>query len=592
MALRPDNHITGDVAVNYIKAHLLPREWVANDYKIDYGLDLNVDIFIKNQSTGLSFCIQSKGTEESVKSGEISYEMPMARLQDYSEQTRPVLIVYFSEPDNVFWGIWANGIYDWLSEKQREHKSYSIRFSKRNIINTALLESIASTIKLDLIKRIDVRANSTSEFEPLHNQLFSLLDRTYPNHFTINNGLSAKAIYLDYKKTKEGIAIRRKGNHELIVIPAGEVDEAYMWYTEVNVQESPFFIQVLVAAIGMVYVDKKDPRYPYTIYTQNVVDELLEIVPDTYWLEWVSKMPVRDFDILRKLLNPSFVTNYDTIAQYVLLALVFRNEPEAKEIRERLEHMMLSFQTNSEGRGRWCYNLANLTRNEDLYEAASLYIQAQKYFPAYREMFYWWKELAGVLFLTGHYYWSQKFYEKAYSLIDDVDVRLNIIVLIADTCFYQKDIVQALSLLGKYIDLCEEQNKQIPEKILLLIQAYQYYKELREQGQKIFETGEEWHAEGLACQTDTLCDKAKMAFVIAWAYEANNICPLAGALAMSLRAGDKVLSAIILRTIQTSFNNDEINWLIKEISQWQLPEESKRLLMGFLGGKIKIPNCD
>lgn len=588
MALRPDNHITGDVAVNYIKTHLLPREWVANDYKIDYGLDLNVDIFTNHQSTGLSFCIQSKGTEKSVGNSEISYEMPMARLQDYSEQTRPVLVVYFSEPDNVFFGVWANGIYGWLSEEQRKQKSCSIRFGKRNIINTALLEAIAPTIKLDLIKRIDVRTNSASEFEPLHNQLFSLLDKTYPNHFTLGNGLAAKAIYFDYEKTKEGIAIRVNGNNECIVIPAGEVDEAYAWYMDVNVQESPFFIQVLVATIGMVYVNKHDERFPYPIYTRDIIDELLYIVPERYWLDWVSYMPVGELDILRQLLNVSFVTNHRTIAQYVMLALLLRKEPAVNEIRERLQRMMLSFETNPEDKGRWCYNIANQIRSENPYEAASLYFQAQRYFSTYREVYYWWKELAGVLFMSGHYAWSQKYYEKACSLINLKEEKQDIIELIADTCLYQKDIEQAMSWLDKYIELCAEQHKSVPEKIGLQIKAYQYYKDLREQGQKIHASGEDWHAEGMASQKDELWGKAKMEFVIAWAYERDNICPLAGALAMSINTGDMMLCALIVRTVQTLFGKDEINWLIKEISKWQLSEKSKQRLMGLMSGKIKI----
>ena len=44
MAVRLQNHITGDSAVNQIKAQLIPESWIINDQTNDYGLDLNAGL--------------------------------------------------------------------------------------------------------------------------------------------------------------------------------------------------------------------------------------------------------------------------------------------------------------------------------------------------------------------------------------------------------------------------------------------------------------------------------------------------------------------------------------------------------------------
>ena len=134
MALRPNNHITGDSAVNQIKAQLIPEAWIVNDQTNDYGLDLNVQVCQDNHTTECFFFIQSKGTEDVSYEGEISYAMSVERLKDYRNMPLPVLLVYYSKTENVFWGIWANGIYNTLTDEQKEQKHYSVRFHRRNII--------------------------------------------------------------------------------------------------------------------------------------------------------------------------------------------------------------------------------------------------------------------------------------------------------------------------------------------------------------------------------------------------------------------------------------------------------------------------
>lgn len=75
MAERPNNHITGDVAIRDISSKLIPEEWTINTPQSDYGLDLLVEVVNNNMTTGKFFFIQSKGTINSSQQDSISYSL-------------------------------------------------------------------------------------------------------------------------------------------------------------------------------------------------------------------------------------------------------------------------------------------------------------------------------------------------------------------------------------------------------------------------------------------------------------------------------------------------------------------------------------
>lgn len=584
MAVRLLSHITGDSAVNQIKAQLIPESWIINDQVKDYGLDLNVQVCKDNRTTECFFFVQSKGTEEVSHEGEISYAMSVERLKDYKDLPLPVLLVYYSKTENVFWGIWANGIYDWLTPEQKRQKTYSIRFRRSNIINSETLEDIGSIIKLDIVERVDVRTHSAQEYEQLHSQTFNLIDAVYPNRFTHGNELAANAIYIDYERTDNGIAICLQGRNDKMHIPAGKIDEAFSWYTDVNMQNAPYVLQILVAVIGMVYVDKQEVQIPYRIYKKEIVEELLFIVPEQYWHDWVYYMPVQDLEILTYLHNTSTVCNFKSIVPYILLAMLFRDEPEVNVFRERFQRLLLNFETNPEDKGKWCYNLANQTRKENPYEAASLYIQAQKYFPAYKDVYYWWKELAGVLFLTGHYYWSQKFYEKALSLAEDREQKKEILLLLSDTFLYWGDIEDAQSRLMEYFDICAEAGQTVPCKVLLLSHAYGLYADMLHNGERMYIRWDDWCAEGIKNEDAGEYAKAMKCYMIAWSYNVYNFDALRAAMIMAINVQHAVFLTYIIGTIRELFGADRINGLIADVVQWHLPKQTQDGLLHLLRG--------
>ena len=141
MAERPNNHITGDVAIRDISSKLIPEEWTINTPQSDYGLDLLVEVVNNNMTTGKFFFIQSKGTINSSQQDSISYSLEVERIKDYSKIAIPVLFVYYSKADNRFWGRWMNSLYDTLTEKQQRQKKVTLKFDSANEIEFHLSNS-------------------------------------------------------------------------------------------------------------------------------------------------------------------------------------------------------------------------------------------------------------------------------------------------------------------------------------------------------------------------------------------------------------------------------------------------------------------
>lgn len=587
MAIRPDNHITGDSAVNQIKAQLIPESWIVNDQVKDYGLDLNVQVCKDNHTTECFFFVQSKGTEDVSCDREISYAMSVERLKDYKDLPLPVLLVYYSKIENVFWGIWANGIYETLTEEQKEQEQYSIRFTRRNIITSSRLEAIGSEIKLDVVTRVDFRMETAEQdCQQMHKQVYALLDQLYPKCFSIGNDLAANAITVDNKRTGEDVSLVIRYKTEDIKLPQGTVVEAFLWYAEVNINEAPFVIKLAVAAIGMLCVQKKGEHYPYHIYTIDIIDALLPIIPAMCWLDWAFGIPISRAGLFEHLVSQEVVTNYTEVTNLLQMVLFLRQEPELMPLREKLLRLLLdSEELTSQQKGHMCYNLANQVCMRDLSEAVSLYKRSARYFPTYLTVSYWWKELASMMFHAGHYYFSQHFYEKALNLTDDFEEKCELILLIADTCLYQKNIEAAQSWLMKYFDMCAEAGQPVPCKVHLLSHAYGLYADmLRKDEKMMYKRWDEWCEEGVKNEDNSEYAKAMKCYMIAWAYNVYNFDVLRAAMIMAINVQHAVFLTFIIGTIRELFGADKINGLIADVIQWQLPKQTQDGLLHILRG--------
>jgi hypothetical protein len=117
-----------------------------------------------------------------------------------------------------------------------------------------------------------------------------------------------------------------------------------------------------------------------------------------------------------------------------------------------------------------------------------------------------------------------------------------------------------------------------------LSQAYEFYKYKLEDGDKIYDKGDEWFNEGIRNYRRFRYKKSLNSFIIAWAYAIYDFEALKNAMIVALMIGDAILLSLIIETIRNSFGPDRINEMIDMVIQWNLPSKSKEGLLCILRG--------
>lgn len=124
-----------------------------------------------------------------------------------------------------------------------------------------------------------------------------------------------------------------------------------------------------------------------------------------------------------------------------------------------LENLLKAIDLVTDGqlKGIISYNIANTYRSKsEPRKAFKYYFQAKRYYSVYIDMDYWWFELGGVLFLTNHFLFAEKFYKKSLEISKSfVPV---IYTCIADCLFFQGKFKESSYWLNIYLE--KEENKQ------------------------------------------------------------------------------------------------------------------------------------
>ena len=110
----------------------IPRNWVIRDKDKDYGIDAEVEIFDEDdRATGLVYWVQLKATEASGKSSVQKIDLSIDSIKYYKTIELPVLIVRYSEKEDVFYCKWAHEIDLFYAKKNA--KTRRVKFSDEDI---------------------------------------------------------------------------------------------------------------------------------------------------------------------------------------------------------------------------------------------------------------------------------------------------------------------------------------------------------------------------------------------------------------------------------------------------------------------------
>ncbi len=444
MAKRPDNHITGDNAIREIAASLIPEEWTISYPDSDYGLDMLIEVVINNNTTGKHFFIQSKGTLDSSQDGIISYSLSNDRIKDYSKIELPVLFVYYSRAEKKFWGRWINQLYSSLTPKQKEQENVSIRFTSKNLIDKDYLRSIGPELTLSLTKRISVVCDSIPKaFSRFNNQLFSFSQKELGSVITEDCHTAFETIRLSYEgaPTKGNLIISFQGDSTRIPVNTKSFD--FLFYPSLRPEDCPDYFLDAVYVIAFLCSKYSLQCLDYVLSYPR--QRALDVIDNSKWEEFIGIIPNDRIDRIHTLFEVAAKRPHSSISTLLLL-LAFRssiNQKERSSIYKELLSSLLQIEKDNSSKGRTCYSLANAMRGTDLQESFSLYKKATRFETEYKNRYYWWEEVGGVLYLLGHPLFGELFYKKARSLDTEL-CRDDIGILISDCLICQGKIPEAL----------------------------------------------------------------------------------------------------------------------------------------------------
>ncbi len=100
----------------------MPKHWVVREKSHDYGIDLEVEIFDKNDNaTGLLFLVQMKSTSTKRKSVDIQ----ITTVNYYKSLELPVAIFLYCESEDVFYWKWAYSIDMYYAKEEAQKENFA-----------------------------------------------------------------------------------------------------------------------------------------------------------------------------------------------------------------------------------------------------------------------------------------------------------------------------------------------------------------------------------------------------------------------------------------------------------------------------------
>jgi hypothetical protein len=121
---RPRQHILETISKKALE-QIIPDEWVVRPLSSDYGIDLMVEVYKNNKSTGDFFYIQLKGTDQKVKKSKIEISIKYSTLHYFSILPLPILFLVYTTNDKKFRGLWINE-YSRIINSKRNQKTISL----------------------------------------------------------------------------------------------------------------------------------------------------------------------------------------------------------------------------------------------------------------------------------------------------------------------------------------------------------------------------------------------------------------------------------------------------------------------------------
>lgn len=465
MPKRPAQHQLEDLSRAKLGL-LLPRTWALRDKDKDYGIDVEVELFDDaGEATGLVFLVQLKATE-SEDTSKIRYlDFSIDRLNYYDSLDLPVLICRYSHDEDVFYSKWSSEVDTYNCKK--DAKNIRIKFSEENILSETNVEDLAEHIS----RLRDIR-RSLVNF-PISLCLSTDLDyiNSTPRGLLlakISGELNKYKNFISKSSSESDSFVNVDINDSGILINFSKITELFInssysskTYTCEAAKDIIFGLGICLARLNMAEMAAK-------IFLLNEIESrvlgrqelIVKLIPSLIKTSYAT-------EIVSLLIKAGDERNDNLVEAIVHISLLSRSvegrtDEHIKLYQNILEHCLKKYTDlgAKEQVGIAHYNLANHLASKNLKrDALHHYALARKNNYIYYHQFYFYREVAGLLFNFKKYKFASQFYKRAMELAS-LELSEELEPLLADALMFSGQYRAALELFKSYLSKTKDKTAE------------------------------------------------------------------------------------------------------------------------------------
>ncbi|MFL0087958.1 DUF4365 domain-containing protein [Tenacibaculum maritimum] len=470
MPSRPKQHRLEDLSRVKFQS-VLPERWVYRDKDKDYGIDGEVELFDESdKAQGVLFYVQLKATESESETTILNIDFSIETLKYYEQLDVPVLLVRYSKSKDCIYFKWIYKV-DLFFAKEGA-KTFRIRLDEKDLwTSNSSMEIEKRLFDLKKLKSgyfnfpipCSVKINEDTILEISKSVLLSQIKRKLKDYSHIINlvegNKSIVEVTLDRKELKINIA-------DLAGCSFHSIDKRDNEEFAAGIGEDI----ILGVAAGMLHLGQID--YCARIIFENELESRLLQKKELLLYLLPALFNSSFFERVLKLLGEVLDSDYsDEVAIVGMVNLMISSELKSKVkikgiekfLIQRLESAIKNEENTQIGIAH--YNLGNHYRaHSNYHKSIKNYISAKRFEPKYLNQGYYYRELAGVLFLIEKYRFAATFYKKAFELGEKEITK----ALYADSLMFDGQYKNALDAFLDYLESSDKVSEEYHLKSLCL----------------------------------------------------------------------------------------------------------------------------
>lgn len=458
MPKRVDQHEIEDISRARFQL-ALPRKWVFRDKAKDYGIDGEVELFDNDKKPkGLVFWVQLKATESKNESTILNIDFNIETLQYYKTLDIPVLLVRYSDYDNSIYVKWIHNIDLFFSKK--DAKTFRIKLEEKDKWTDSTNVQIE-----DYLKKIRQLKSGAFGF-PI--PLSVLINETKINNISkgilltqIKKNLQEYSDFVYFSNVEDSFIIVSLTNEEL-KINISELSGC-SFHSIDSRKEEDFSIGItkdILLGIAVGLIQLRQIEYSGKIIFENNLQSRLLEKPELLEFCLVPLFNSVFFEstlnLVGQILDREDSIGLNIITQInLLLASNSKNEKVKNTIENFLNKRLGIAMKNKDNQqiGISHYNLGNhLSVRGEFCKSIQHYNLARKFAPIYLEQYYYFAEIASMLFRSEKYKMASKLYSKSLELKKDNHT----LALYADSMMFEGKYKEANTHFVEYLNNSED----------------------------------------------------------------------------------------------------------------------------------------